>query len=154
MPVMSNLQQIKVWLVMLFLTYEDIHVRQSHAGQEHLESHHTMSTGSFWYEWMHASNCSSFGSEWFWGTKNHFFLKIVWPNEFDKNLAQSFKQACMLRFWNIKGHRGIFALINGTLWGNCKFLLEHFKGTKSMSMGHGANHLRCLHEVSGLSLIS
>ena len=29
-----------------------------------------------------------------------------------------------------QGHQGIFSLVKGTLWGNCKFLLEHFKGTK------------------------
>ena len=31
-----------------------------------------------------------------------------------------------------QGHQGIFSLVKGTLWGNCKFLLEHFKGTKAM----------------------
>ena len=49
-----------------------------------------------------------------------------------------------------QGHQGIFSLAKGTLWGNCKFLLEHFKGTKAMARGNGGNRLRCLREVSGL----
>ena len=35
------------------------------------------------------------------------------------------------------------------------YLVEHFKGTKAMTMearGHGGNHLQCLHEISGLVL--
>ena len=40
-----------------------------------------------------------------------------------------------------QGHQGIFSLVKGTLWGNCKFLLEHFKGTKAMTRGHGGNRL-------------
>ena len=32
-----------------------------------------------------------------------------------------------------QGHQGIFFLVKGTLWGNCKFLLEHFKGTEAMT---------------------
>ena len=43
-----------------------------------------------------------------------------------------------------------FLLVKGNLWGNCKFLLEHFEGTKIMTSGHGGNRLHCLHEVSGL----
>ena len=35
-------------------------------------------------------------------------------------------------------------------WGNCKFLLEHFKGTKTLTRGHGGNRLCCLREESGL----
>ena len=42
-------------------------------------------------------------------------------------------QACVLCFW--KEHQGIFHLVKGTLWGNCKFLLEHFQGTKAMIRG-------------------
>ena len=38
----------------------------------------------------------------------------------------------------------------GTLWGNLKFLLKHFKGTKAITRGPGGNHLPCLCEVSGL----
>ena len=49
-----------------------------------------------------------------------------------------------------QGHQGIFFLVKGTLWWNCKFVLEHFKGTKAMTRGHGGNRLRCLREVSGL----
>ena len=37
-----------------------------------------------------------------------------------------------------QGHQGIFSLVKGTLWGNCQFLLEPFKGTKAMTRGHGA----------------
>ena len=55
-------------------------------------------------------------------------------------------QACMLCFFKGQGHQGIFSLVKGTLWGNCKFLLKHFKSTR----GHGGNCLRCLREVSGL----
>ena len=33
-----------------------------------------------------------------------------------------------------------------------KFLLEHFKGTKTMTREHGGNRLRCLSEISGLDL--
>ena len=35
-------------------------------------------------------------------------------------------------FCSGQGHQGIFSLVKGTLWGNCTFLLEHFKGTKAM----------------------
>ena len=55
-----------------------------------------------------------------------------------------------------QGHQGIFSLAKGTLGGNCKFLLEHFKGTKAMARGNGGNGgncLRCLREVSGLLLV-
>ena len=46
----------------------------------------------------------------------------------------------------------MFSLIKGTLWGICKFLLGHFKGTtKAMISGHGGHRLYCLHEVSGLA---
>ena len=48
-----------------------------------------------------------------------------------------------------QGHQGISSFVKGTLWGNCKFLLENFNGTKAMSMGHGGNHHLCLNEVSG-----
>ena len=43
------------------------------------------------------------------------------------------RQACMLRFWKGQEHQDIFSLVKGTLWENCKFLLEHFKGTKAMT---------------------
>ena len=49
---------------------------------------------------------------------------------------------------------GHFLLVKGTLWGNCKFLLEHFKRTKALTRGHGGNNLCCLHLVSGLNLSS
>ena len=45
-----------------------------------------------------------------------------------------------------QGHQCIFSLVKGTLWGNCKFLREHFKGTK----GDGGNPIGCLREVSDL----
>ena len=32
-------------------------------------------------------------------------------------------------------HQGIFSLVKGTLWGNCKYILEYFKGTKAMTRG-------------------
>ena len=32
-----------------------------------------------------------------------------------------------------QGHRGIFSLVKGTLWGNRKLLIEHFKGTKAIT---------------------
>ena len=47
-------------------------------------------------------------------------------------------------------HQGIFSLVKGTLAGDCKFLLEYFKGAKAMTSGHGGNRLRCLREVLGL----
>ena len=53
-------------------------------------------------------------------------------------------------FWKGQGHQGISSLVKGNLWGNCKFLLEHFKGAKAMTMGHGGNSLNCLLEVSGM----
>ena len=34
--------------------------------------------------------------------------------------------------------------------GNCKFLPEHFKGTKAMARGHEGNLLRYLCEKSGV----
>ena len=51
-----------------------------------------------------------------------------------------------------QGHRGIFFLVKGTLWWNCKIVLEHFKGIKAMTRGHGGNRLCCLREVSGLPI--
>ena len=52
-----------------------------------------------------------------------------------------------------QGHQGIFSSVKGTLSGNCKFLLEHFKGTKAMPRGHKGNRLCYLGEVhvSGLT---
>ena len=47
-----------------------------------------------------------------------------------------------------QGHKGIFSLVKGTLLGNCKSILGHFKDTKAMTRGHGGNRLCCLHEVS------
>ena len=49
-----------------------------------------------------------------------------------------------------QGHQGIFSLAKGTLWGNCEFLLEHFKVTKAMARGNGGNHVHCIREISGL----
>ena len=49
-------------------------------------------------------------------------------------------QACMF-FLKGQGHQGTFSLVKVTLWGNCRLLLEHFKGTKAMARGHGGNHL-------------
>ena len=40
----------------------------------------------------------------------------------------------------------------GVLWGNCKFLLEHFKGTMATTRGNGGNPFHCLCEVSDLVL--
>ena len=57
-------------------------------------------------------------------------------------------QAWWLCFMKGLGHQGIFSLVKGTLWGNCKFLFEHFKGTKAITMGHDG--LYCLQEVSCL----
>ena len=42
-------------------------------------------------------------------------------------------------------------MVKGNLWGNCKFLLEQFKGSNAMARGHGGNRLQCLHEVSDLN---
>ena len=42
-------------------------------------------------------------------------------------------------FFKGQGHQGIFSLVKGTLWGNCKILLEYFKGTKAMTRGEKAN---------------
>ena len=44
-------------------------------------------------------------------------------------------QVSGLYAWFLKGqgHQGIFSLAKGTLWGNCKFLLEHLKGTKAIA---------------------
>ena len=53
-------------------------------------------------------------------------------------------------FWKGNGHQGIFSSVKGTLWGNCKCLLKHFKGTKAITRGHGGNRRRCLLKVSGL----
>ena len=41
-----------------------------------------------------------------------------------------------------QGHQGIFSLAKGTLWGNCKLLLEHFKGTKAMTRGNWGNQFK------------
>ena len=45
-------------------------------------------------------------------------------------------QACMLHFLKAQGHQDIFSLVKGTLWGNCSFFMERFKGTKAMTRGH------------------
>ena len=41
----------------------------------------------------------------------------------------------------------------GTLSGNCKFLLEQFRGSKATTMGHGSNRLHCHRKLSGLMLL-
>ena len=38
---------------------------------------------------------------------------------------------------HMHGHRGILYLVKGSLWGSCKLLLDHFKGTKAMIKGKG-----------------
>ena len=53
-------------------------------------------------------------------------------------------------FFKGRGHQGILSLVMGTLWGNYKFVLEHFKGTNAMTRRHWGNCHRCLHAVSGL----
>ena len=70
----------------------------------------------------------------------------------NENLISS-HQTGMLRFWKGKGTKAfVFSLVKGaTLWGNCEFLLEHFKGIKAITGGRGGNCLHCLPEVSGLS---
>ena len=48
---------------------------------------------------------------------------------------------------------GIFFFLgkgHSVLSGNCKCLLEHFKGIKAMSRGHEGNRPQCLRELSGL----
>ena len=53
-------------------------------------------------------------------------------------------------FLKVQGHQGIFSQVKGTLWGNCKLLLEHFKGIKAITKGHGGNRLCYLHELLSL----
>ena len=48
-----------------------------------------------------------------------------------------------------QGHQSIFFLVKGTLWGNSKFLLEHFN-----DMGEWRQSLHCLLELSDLPPIS
>ena len=45
-----------------------------------------------------------------------------------------------------QGHQGMFSLVKCApwLWGNCKVLLEHFKGTKAMTRG-SSEQLPLLH---------
>ena len=51
-------------------------------------------------------------------------------------------QAWTLRCWKGKGTKTLcISVVKGTLWGNCNFLLEHFKGNKAMTRGHGGNCL-------------
>ena len=38
-------------------------------------------------------------------------------------------------FLKRQGHQSIFSLVKRTLWGNCKSVLDHFKGTKAMTRG-------------------
>ena len=59
------------------------------------------------------------------------------------------RPVCLV-FFTVQGHQGIFSLVKDTLWENCKFELEQFKGIKAMTRGHGGKRLRCLREVSGL----
>ena len=58
---------------------------------------------------------------------------------------------CRLRFWKGKGTK-VFLLERAPYEENCKFLQEHFKGTKAMTGGTEAIPFCCLHgyEVSGL----
>ena len=44
-------------------------------------------------------------------------------------------------YLKVQGQQGILSLVKGTLWGNCRFLLWHFKGTKAMTRGHWGNRL-------------
>ena len=45
----------------------------------------------------------------------------------------------VLHFLKRQGHQGIFSLVKGTLWGNWKFLPEHFKGPKATDQGQWHN---------------
>ena len=38
-------------------------------------------------------------------------------------------------FLKVQGHQGISSSVKGTQRANCKFLLEHLKGTKAMTWG-------------------
>ena len=52
-------------------------------------------------------------------------------------LIKPFKRTACFHFEKVQGHQGIFSSVKGTLLsGNCKFLLEHFKGTKAMTRRH------------------
>ena len=41
-------------------------------------------------------------------------------------------------FLKRQGYQEMFSFVKGTLWGNCKFLLDNFKGTKAMTNDQGA----------------
>ena len=43
-------------------------------------------------------------------------------------------RACVCFVWRGQEHQGNFSLVKGTQWGSYKFLLEHFKGTKAMTI--------------------
>ena len=79
-----------------------------------------------------------------------YIQDIISYDENNQSFVCNYARACMLWFLKGQGHQGIVSLVKGTLWGNCKFLLEYFKGTKAMTKGHGGNRLCCLREVSGL----
>ena len=53
----------------------------------------------------------------------------------NKNLLFHMTAGLYALFLKEQGHQGIFSLVKGTLRENCKYLLEHFRGTKAMIMG-------------------
>ena len=73
-----------------------------------------------------------------------------WKGKAIFNLQRELNWPVCYVFERARAPRHFLLVLKGTLWGNCKFLLDHFKGTKAMTRGHGGNRLR---EVSGLALI-
>ena len=65
-----------------------------------------------------------------------FYLCIYIKEKKENKL--NLPKPCLLRFWKGKGTKAFSPLQRAPL-GNCKFLLQHFKGTKAMTRGHGGN---------------
>ena len=79
----------------------------------------------------------TFCFEWYKEAWYSFYL--VWFFRYftlSKALFARWQRACYFVFERARiAYQGNFSLVKGTLWGNCKFLLEHFKGTKAMTNG-------------------
>ena len=89
-----------------------------------------------------------------------FFLRAIpWLFTLDWNGSSYRKRRtksrpCMPCSLKGQGTPRHFLLGKGTYMRNCKFLQEHFKGTKAMTRRHEGNCPQCLHEISALQVIA
>ena len=70
---------------------------------------------------------------------SNIYRKKNTPTFFKWNFHMSFYCTCTWGLYALflkgQGHHGIFPSSKGKLWGNCKFLLRHFKGNKAIPGG-------------------